>query len=140
MRKWVLILSSAIASPAAAQSDVPSSVADGMYITVAEVRSNSMDVFQAFAGADGGPIPKERFLSTEIGELVPNTPNRKALEKLFSALDANSNGQLTLSEWQRRLDRDLQFADQNEDGKITLKELANARKNMSFGDALGMVF
>ncbi len=35
---------------------------------------------------------------------------------------------------------DLTFSDANDDGKITLKELSNARENIGIGDALEMIF
>ena len=72
--------------------------------------------------------------------MLANKPERALLEKLFGLLDANSDGQVSISEWNSRIERDLQFADQNGDGRITLKELANARQNVSFGETLGMVF
>ncbi|WP_126172246.1 hypothetical protein [Altericroceibacterium xinjiangense] len=142
--KWTVLgavgLVLSLAHPAVAQN-LPSEVTDGMYITVDEVRSNSMDTFEFFAGPSGGPISKQQFVSSEVpSDVMPNKPERPLLEKLFGLLDADSNGQLTLSEWRSRINRDLAFADQNSDGRITLKELANARKNMGVGDALGMVF
>lgn len=129
-----------LASPAAAQTAIPSEIADGMYITVDEVRANSMDTFEYFAGPSGGPISKQEFISTEVPDnILANASEGALLERLFGLIDANSDGQISLSEWRSGINRDLQFADQNSDGRITLKELSNARENMSFGDALGMV-
>lgn len=132
---------SALAAPAVAQTGLPAEVGDGMYVTIDEIRANSIDTFQAFAGPDGGPISRSRFVSAEIPEdVLPNQPEQAMLERLFGALDANGNGAVSLSEWRNRLERDLEFADQNGDGRITLNELANARANMSFGEAVGMIF
>ena len=141
--KWIAMGAAtlALAGPAAAQTGLPASITDGMYITVAEVRSNAVDTFEHFAGPNGGPISRQQFLSTDVpSNVLANRPERALLEKLFGLLDANGNGEVSLSEWRSRINRDLQFADQNSDGRITLKELANARQNMSIGDALGMAF
>ena len=141
MRLFLLVVGTALASPAAGQTDLPADVADGMYVTVAEIRSNSFDTFQAFAGTGGGPISKEQFVSTNLPDhVVPDESDSEVLGRLFNELDANSDGQVTLSEWKDGLDTDLQFADQNGDGRVTLKELSNARENMNFGDALGVMF
>ena len=141
--KWILISAMALwpTVPAAAQTDLPPEVLDGMYITVAEIRSNSMDTFQTFAGPDGGPIAKDEFVATPLpSSLLPNKSEEELMTRLFSLLDANSDGKLTLGEWRDRLDKDLQFADQNDDGRITLRELSNAKQNLGFGEALGLVF
>lgn len=128
-------------SAAAAQSDLPGAITDGMYMTLAEIRSNSMDAFEVFAGPEGGPIARSEFVSTKVPPgTLESESERQLLDRLFGVLDANSNGEVSLSEWRSGLEKDLQFADQNDDGRVTLKELANAKANMSFGDALGMVF
>jgi Ca2+-binding EF-hand superfamily protein len=112
-----------------------------MYITLAEVRANSEKTYQYFAGAGGSPISEQQFLSVRVpDDVLENSSKSDFLKRLFGLLDADSDGQVTFSEWQNQIDRDLQFADENGDGRITLKELSNARENMSFGDALGMVF
>lgn len=141
--KWKTfgILGLVTAAPALAQTPIPQDVTDGMYVTVAEVRSNSMDTFEAFAGPDGGPISRQEFVSTRVpDDIYPNKAEAPQLERLFGLLDANSDGQLTLGEWRDRINKDLGFADQNSDGRISMKELTNARQNMSIGDTLGMVF
>ena len=126
---------------ASAQSSLPTDVTDGMYITVAEIRSNSMDAFQVFAGPEGGPISKQQFLSTQVpSSILPSQPEQQLLERLFSRLDTNGDGKVTLNEWNSRLDMDLQFADEDGNGKVTLKELARAKQNLGFGEAMGMVF
>ena len=97
--KWILISAMALwpAVPAAAQTDLPPEVVDGMYITVAEIRSNSLDTFQAFAGPDGGPVSKSEFLATRLpSSLLPNKSEEELMTRLFSLLDANSDGKLTL--------------------------------------------
>lgn len=128
-------------SAAAAQSDLPGAITDGMYMTLAEIRSNSMDAFEVLAGPEGGPIARSQFVSTKVPPgTLESKSERQLLDRLFGVLDANSNGEVSLSEWRSGLEKDLQFADQNDDGRVTLKELANAKPNMSFGDALGMVF
>lgn len=135
-----LALGAALISPAAAQVALPKSVTDGMYVTVAEVRAKSESTFEAFAGPGATSVTRDKFVSTNLpASIMPNTGGG-LLGKLFSLLDANSDGTLTLSEWRQRLGKDIQFADANGDGKITLKELAKARQNMSVGDALEMAF
>lgn len=130
-----------LSSPALAEASLPQDVTDGMYITVDEIRANSVDVFDYFAGPDGGPISRGQFSSADLpDDIFPSKPGKPQLERLFGLLDANSDGQLTLREWKSRIGKDLQFADQNSDGRITLKELSNARQNMSLGDTLSMVF
>lgn len=136
-----LALGAALSSPAAAQDDLPKTVTDGMYVTVGEVRSKSERTFEAFAGPGATSVSRDRFVSTNLpATILPSQPHRALLGNLFSLLDANSDGTLTISEWRQRLNKDIQFADENGDGKITLKELAKARKNMSLGDALEFAF
>ncbi len=71
---------------------------------------------------------------------MPEEADRELLQRLFSVLDLNADGQLTRAEWNQRIWSDLAFADANDDGKITLKELSNARENIGIGDALEMIF
>lgn len=137
---FVLVFGAAVASPSAAQEGLPKSVTDGMYVTVAEVRAKSESTFEAFAGAGATSVTRDKFLSTKIPPRIMPTSGGNLLGKLFSLLDVNSDGTLTISEWRQRLQKDIHFADENGDGKITLKELARARKNMSVGDALEMAF
>ena len=121
--------------------DLPDEVMDGFSITLAEVRANSEAVFDAFASTDSREISRQEFLSKKLPERIsPAQSDGQLLEKLFKVLDVDGDGQVTRAEWNRRLDEDLTFADEDEDGRITLKELANARENLSFGDALGMIF
>ena len=130
-----------LAAPAFAQVNLPEQVTDGFYITIEEIRANSREVFNALAGPKGGPISKEQFVSTDLpADIVPGENARPLLQRLFGLLDADGDGQLTLAEWNEQIETDLSFADQNQDGRITLKELANARKNLGIGDALGLIF
>ncbi|MEI4235315.1 hypothetical protein [Roseovarius sp. D22-M7] len=71
---------------------------------------------------------------------MPEDTDRDLLQGLFSVLDMNSDGELTRAEWNERIESDLAFADANEDGRITLEELSNARENIGIGDALGLIF
>ncbi len=131
----------ALASPIHAQNTLPGQIADDFYITLAEIRANSLDTFLYFSGPSGGPISKQEFVTTNLPSgILENQPKRPLLERLFGMLDANSNGEVSLFEWKSGLDRDLEFADQNNDGRITLKELSNVRQNMNFGDAIEMIF
>lgn len=142
MRKYIVfgaIL--ALASPVHAQNTLPAHIADDLYITLAEIRANSLDTFLFFSGPDGGPISKQEFVTTNLPDgVLEKQLERPLLERLFGLLDANSNGELSLFEWKSGIDRDLKFADQNNDGRITLKELSTARQNMNFGDAIEMIF
>lgn len=135
-------MSAALVGAAAAEpADFPREFVQGFYVTLEEVRHNSAQVFEAFAGPEGGPIPREDFVSTELPSgVVPGQPDRQLLDDLFAGLDANGDGELTREEWNERLSMDLEFADQNGDGRITLKELSNARENLGLGDAIGMFF
>lgn len=135
------LLTASLASPVFAQTDLPEDVTDGFYITVEEVRANSREVFNSFAGSAGGPISEEEFVSTELpADIVPGKNNRDLLQELFGVLDADGDGQLTRAEWEEMNEQDLSFADENGDGRVTLKELANARENLGIGDAVGMIF
>ena len=137
---FALAFGAVLISPAAAQEGLPKSVTDGMYVTVDEVRAKSERTFEAFAGAGATSVTRDKFVSTKVPESIMPSGGGDLLGKLFSLLDANSDGTLTISEWRQRLQKDIQFADNNGDGKITLKELAKARQNMSVGDALEMAF
>lgn len=138
---WRGLVMAAIATPALAQMDLPHDLTDGSYVTLEEVRANSRKVFAAFAEPGDGPIPRERFVSKILpAEVVPSMPDRQLLERLFDALDANGDAHLARAEWEDQINRDLAFADENEDGRITLKELANARENIGIGDAISMLF
>lgn len=120
---------------------LPRDVADGAYVTLEEVRANSRDTFEAFAGEGAEAVTRMKFIQTELSDGVgPAGSDSGLLEKLFGELDADGDGLLTLDEWNRQIESDLAFADENEDGRVTLKELANARENMGIGDALGMIF
>ena len=124
-----------------AETALPQEVTDNFYVTLEEVRKHSGDTFTAFAGPGGGPISKEEFVSTELADRVgPAGDNPQLLDRLFGHLDVDGNGQLTREEWSQQINRDLSFADANDDGRITLKELSNARENIGVGDAIGMLF
>ncbi|MET1755938.1 hypothetical protein ABVV53_10780 [Novosphingobium sp. RD2P27] len=138
--RWLGLAAALASKPAFAQTNLPSELTDGMYITLAEIRSNSMDAFEVFAGPQGGPISKQQFLSPGFPKTFWKTSLSGPFWRLFTAMDANGDGQVALSEWRSRTERDLQFADGNGDGRVTLKELANARKSMSFGESLGLMF
>ena len=138
-------VSAALGLPAAVAAqgtlDLPDDVMDGFSITLAEVRANSDAVFNAFASTGTREISRQEFLRKKLPERVsPSQSDTQLLEKLFEVLDVDGDGQVTRAEWNQRLDEDLTFADEDEDGRITLKELANARENLSSGDALGMIF
>lgn len=131
--------------PAQAQTgsrgELPQAVADGFYVTLQEVRTHSRETFESFAGPGGAPVPKDQFVSTELAEPVgPSGRNRQLLGRLFDLLDTDDSGRLTQAEWNDQIRADLSFADGNGDGRISLKELANARENMAFGEALGLIF
>lgn len=129
------------ATQAQAEGALPEKVTDDFYVTLEEVRKYSSNTFAAFAGPDGGPISKKEFVSTELADRVgPAGDNPQMLDRLFGHLDIDGNGQLTREEWSRQINKDLSFADANDDGRITLKELSNARENMGIGDAIGMLF
>ena len=138
-------VAAALGLPAAvsAQStlDLPEDVVDGFSITLTEIRANSEAIYSAFAGADDGPISRQEFISKRLPEsILPSQSDGQLLEKLFAVLDVDGDEQMTQAEWNQRLDEDLTFADENEDGRITLKELANARENLGFGDTLSLIF
>ena len=121
--------------------DLPTDVIEGFYITLDDVRTRSDKVYDALAGAAGDPISKDDFVETKLPDkVVPEDTDRELLQKLFGVLDVNGNGQLTRAEWNERINSDLTFADANDDGKITLKELSRARQNIGIGDALEMIF
>lgn len=121
--------------------ELPPDVIEGFYITLDDVRARSDEVYDVLAGAAGDPISKDFFVGAKLPDkVVPEQANRELLQRLFGVLDMNSNGKLTRAEWNQRIESDLAFADENEDGKVTLKELSNARENIGIGDALGMIF
>lgn len=121
--------------------DLPPDVIEGFYVTLDDVRARSDKVYDALAGAAGDPISKDDFVETKLPDkAVPEDTDRELLQKLFSVLDMNGNGQLTRAEWNERINSDLTFSDANEDGNITLKELSRARENIGIGDALEMIF
>lgn len=121
--------------------DLPPDVIEGFYITLDDVRARSDKVYDTLAGAAGDPISKDDFVETQLSDkVVPEDTDRELLQKLFSVLDMNADGQLTRAEWNERIESDLTFSDENEDGKITLKELSRARENIDIGDALEMIF
>ena len=126
--------------PQAIAEDFPASLADNSSITLEEVRAHSQAVFDAFAGQSGGAISEETFLSADIppGILASRT-DRSVLKRLFKVLDANADGTLTRQEWKERISKDLDAADMNDDGKITVEELATAREKMGLGGALEML-
>lgn len=126
---------------ALAERGLPQDVVDGAPITLEEVRANSKAVFDAIAGQDGGPVSRQEFLETEIpGHVLPARPDRGVLDSLFTTLDADGDGSLTRAEWNARIESDLQMLDADGDGEITVEELANARENIGFGDAVEMIF
>lgn len=135
------VVLAALALPAGAGSPLPQSVTDGFYITLEEVRQKSAETFRAFAGPNGPPITQEQFVGTDLPpEVGPEGRDPALLRSLFGQLDVDGNGRLTRQEWDEQIASDLSFADGNGDGRITLKELSNARENMGVGDALGMLF
>lgn len=139
--KCLSALACVAATPALAADALPRALTDNFYVTLEEVRANSEATFQTFAGPDGGPISRKEFVSFDLPEKVgPSGTNPDLLGQLFGRLDVNGDGQLTRAEWKQRIEKDLAFADANGDGLITLKELSNARENMGFGEALGMLF
>lgn len=139
------VMAAAAGLPAAAQSGdqgrLPQQVADDFYVTVQEVRANSRATFESFGGAGGQPVSKQEFVTTDLAERIgPSGSNERLLGRLFDLLDADDSGKVTLAEWNQQIEQDLSFADGNGDGRISLKELSNARKNMGVGDALGLIF
>jgi hypothetical protein len=130
-----------VATQVHAQQGLPQEVVDGFYVTLEEVRENSRQTFLAFAGPGGGPVSRDQFVGTSLPERIgPPGRNPTLLDKLFGLLDSDNDGKLTMAEWEKQINKDLAFADENDDGRITLKELANARENIGLGDAIGMIF
>ena len=121
--------------------ELPAEVIDGFYITLDDVRARSVEVYDALAGAAGDPISKADFVGHKLPDkVVPEQADRELLQSLFSVLDVNGDGRLTRAEWTERIESDLRFADENEDGRITLKELSKAPENLEIGEALRMIF
>lgn len=56
------------AASAASAVDLPEAALDGFYITLDEVRANSREFFNAFAGPDGGPISHQEFVTKKLPE------------------------------------------------------------------------
>lgn len=95
--KWILISAMAFwhSLPAAAQTDLPPEVVDGMYIAVAEIRSNSLDTFETFAGPDGGPTSQSDFLATPLpSSLLPNMSEEELITRLFPFSMSTATGSL----------------------------------------------
>lgn len=128
-------------APPSPEFALPPSLLEGFYVTLEEIRRNSRQVFNHLSGDGESPIPRDTFVSAKLpANLVPPAKQRALLERLFDMLDADGNGRLTRHEWDERIAMDLEFADQNDDGKITLKELSRAKESMGLGDMFGALF
>ncbi|MCZ0814138.1 hypothetical protein N5A93_18100 [Roseovarius sp. EGI FJ00037] len=141
--RTALLLALVVPAVTSAQEKVtlPPDVIEGFYITLDDVRARSDELYDALARAAGDPISEEDFVGRRLPDkVVPEDTDRDLLQRMFSVLDMNGDGQLTRTEWNERIESDLAFADANEDGRITLEELSNARENIGIGDALGLIF
>ncbi len=140
-RLAVVALLGGAAGVGAAQDTLPDEVTQGKTVTVAKIRANSEKVFDAIAGAGQSSITRSAFVSNVLQQkIATGSPDHDLLSRLFPLLDANGDGVLTRSEFGRRIDSEIGFADENGDGTISLTELANAKRNMGVFDALGMAF
>lgn len=120
---------------------LPPAALDSLYVTLEDVRRHSREIFDRLSGGGEGPIPRKTFLAARLPErVVAADKRRELLERLFGLLDADGDGRLTRHEWNDRIDSDMRFADRNDDGRITLDELANAKRNLGLGDLLGRLF
>ncbi len=79
-------------------------------------------------------------MAAPVSGIVPGDDGKAMLSDLFELLDENDDGVVTRVQWEERLGSDLSVADENEDGRVTLRELANARRNTSIFDVLGSIF
>ncbi|PJK29920.1 hypothetical protein [Minwuia thermotolerans] len=147
MRKATLftLIAIALAMPAQAQKQtqhrLPASVMDGFYVTLADIRANSRAVFDGFVGSEDGAVTRAEFVGNPLpAKAGPAGHNPELRREAFGLLDADDDGRLTYAEWSTQIDRDVSFADENEDGRISLTELASARENMGLGDMIGMLF
>ncbi len=137
----MVVLLGGTAVAGSAQNTLPDSVTGGESVTVSEIRANSQQVFNSIAGTGHDSITRSAFVSKRLQQkIAKGTPDHELLSRLFPLLDANGDGVITRGEFGRRIDSELGFADENGDGTITLTELANAKRNISVVDAIGMAF
>jgi putative lipase involved disintegration of autophagic bodies len=131
----------ASAAPVGAASELPRSLKDGERVTLQEVRAASAETFDALAGDGADSVSRDVFADHDLP--VAGAEGAAAGDMLgaaFDRMDLDGDGVLTRAEWNEALEKDLGFADEDEDGFITMRELANARENFGVGDAIGMMF
>jgi len=134
------LVAAAAVGGAVAGPELPPKIIGKTSINLEDIRDHSDLVFESAAGSDGPPITREEFTSMELPDYVaPDSSQEKLLGRLFERLDRNGDGQVTRQEWDTQTESELEFADANDDGKITLTELANARKNLDLGGVLNLL-
>lgn len=123
-----LLLAVGPGAAVAAQGDdaqVWQRMADDAVITVQEVRANSTRAFRAI-DADGNRIvTRTEFMAYPLPERLGGYANRRSLRSdLFERIDLDSDGMVAAPEWEEAVREDVSVADGNDDGTVTLHELA----------------
>jgi len=134
------LVAAAAVGGAVAGPELPPKIIGKTSINLEDIRDHSDLVFESAAGSDGPPITRAEFPPMELPAYVaPDSSQEKLLGRLFERLDRNGDGQVTRQEWDTQTESELEFADANDDGTITLTELANARKNLDLGGVLNLL-
>jgi len=130
-----------LAATEPADADVRSAITQYFSLPLEEARERTGTLYDKFAGADEVPITIEEFMSVPLADRVEHHPDAEEMKlQIFQVLDQDGSGRITREEWDKQIDRDLGFADANDDGKITLRELATAQAADPTGRVLILLF
>lgn len=118
------------AVPAGAQQSrdgVWQRLADGGSITIEEIRANSSRAFAALDANGDGIVTRQEFIAQPLPSRLGDYANQPDLRgDLYDRIDLDSDGSVEAAEWNEALREDMSIADRNDDGTVTLDELASA--------------
>lgn len=102
-------------------------LAEGGAVAMEDLRDHAWAAYSALDDDQDNMVSKTAFLEEPLPSSIgPKGKSPQLRQELFAKIDADGDNQISRSEWETALEKNVTMADVDEDGKVTLEELAQA--------------